>query len=54
MATGMFSDVYNLQSFLEYLVQQAVHVFFKQDNDAVFKILRTGYSAHAIVAESTG
>ena len=37
--------VYNLQSFLEFLVQQAVHVFFKQDNDAVFKILITGYSA---------
>ena len=42
MATGMFSEVCSLQSFIEYLVQQTVHVIFE---DAVLKILGTGYSA---------
>ena len=35
MATGMFGEVLNLESFLEYLIQKPIEVRFHQDNDAV-------------------
>ena len=40
IATGMFSEVLNLQVFLEYLMQKPIQVGFYQDNDAVLKILK--------------
>lgn len=45
MATGMFGEVLNLQTFLEYLIQKPIKVIFHQDNDAVLKIRKNRYSA---------
>lgn len=45
MATGMFSEVLTLQTFLEYLTQKPTQLIFHQDNDAVLKILKNKYSA---------
>ena len=45
MATGMFGEVLNLQTFLEYLMQKPIELLFHQDNDAVLKILKNKYSA---------
>ena len=45
MATGMFSEALNLQTFLEYLTQKPIQLVFHQDNEAVLKILRNKYSA---------
>ena len=45
MATGMFSEVLNLQTFLEYLTQKPIQLIFHQASDAVLKMLRNKYSA---------
>ena len=45
MATGMFGQVLNLQTFLEYLMQKPIQEKFHQDNDAALKILKNKYSA---------
>ena len=45
MATGMFGEVLNLQTFIEYLMQKPIQLVFHQDNDAVLKILKNKYSA---------
>ena len=45
MASGMFSEALNTQVFIEYLLQKPINIRFHQDNDAVLKILRNGYSA---------
>ena len=45
MATGMFGEVLNLQTFLEYLMQKPIELLFHQDNDAALKILKNKYSA---------
>ena len=45
MANGMFGEVYNMQAFLESLVNKTVNVEFHQDNSAVLQVLKAGYSA---------
>ena len=45
MSAGMFSEVLNLQTLLEYLMQKPIELLFHQDNEAVLKILKNKYSA---------
>ena len=45
MASGLFGEVYNIQSFLEQLTLGDIEVCFWQDNIAVLQVLQAGYSA---------
>ena len=45
LATAMFSEVENLQDFLEVLLDTEVSVSYQQDNETVLAILKAGYSA---------
>ena len=45
MSTAMFTEVFNVQTMLEHLMQRQVPVNYRQDNKAVVQILGTGYSA---------
>lgn len=45
MSTAMFTEVFNVQTMLEHLMQRPVPVNYRQDNQAVVQILETGYSA---------
>ena len=45
MASAMYGDVINLQTFLQELLRTTVLVKFFQDNEAVVKILQAGFSA---------
>ena len=45
MASALFGDVINLQTFLQGALRSPVPVKFYQDNQTVLKILETGYSA---------
>ena len=45
MANGKFGEVYNMQAFLQSLVNEPVNVEFHQDNSAVLQVLKAGYSA---------
>ena len=45
LATAMFSEVENLQAYLEVLLNADVSVSYQQDNETVLAILKAGYSA---------
>ncbi|CAE6924534.1 unnamed protein product [Symbiodinium sp. CCMP2592] len=45
LATPMFSETENLQTFLEVLLDAAVSVSYQQDNETVLAVLKAGYSA---------
>lgn len=45
MATAMFTEVMNVQSMLERLLERPVRVNCRQDNQAMVQILESGYSA---------
>ena len=45
MSTAMFTEVFNVQTMLEHLMQRQVPVNYRQDIQAVVQILGTGYSA---------
>ena len=45
MASALFGETLNIQETVSLLLQQSVPVVFEQDNEALIKILKTGYSA---------
>lgn len=45
MSNGLYGEVYNIQSFLQQLVQGPVNLCMWQDNNAVLQVLKAGYSA---------
>ena len=45
MASALFGETLNIQETVSLLLQQSVPVVFEQDNEALIKILKAGYSA---------
>ena len=45
MASALFGETLNIQTTLSLLLQKPAPEVFHQDNEALTKILRTGYSA---------
>ena len=45
MSTAMFTEVFNVQTMLEQLLERPVKVNYRQDNQAVVDIVTSGYSA---------
>ena len=44
MASAMFSEVINFQTFLQSAFKSTVPIIFYQDNETVLAILKSGYS----------
>ena len=46
MSSAMFTEVFNVQTMLEHLLERPVQVNYRQDNQAVVGIVTSGYSVN--------